>query len=91
MAQTFLNLVQVAELVALYKQGMTLPQLAARFSIHKRTPAAHLVRMSVPMRQRGLTVEQVPEASRLYGRAADLTRLRPGPTGVVSTACAARG
>jgi predicted DNA-binding protein YlxM (UPF0122 family) len=65
-AQTFLSTAQVDELVDPYKQGMTLIELGERFGIHKRTAAAHLVRMSVPMRQRGLTDEQVPHASRLY-------------------------
>jgi predicted DNA-binding protein YlxM (UPF0122 family) len=65
-AQTFLSAGQVDELVALYRQGATLLELGERFGIHKRTAAAHLVRMSVPMRQRGLTDEQVPQASRLY-------------------------
>lgn len=42
MAQTFLSPVQVDELVALYLNGMTLVEFAKRFSVHRRTVAAHL-------------------------------------------------
>ena len=66
MAQTFLSPDQVDELVALHEAGATLAELGERFSVHRRTAAAHLVRRSVPMRRRGLTEEQVPEAVRLY-------------------------
>lgn len=66
MAQTFLSSAQVDELVTLYEQGLSLPQLGERFGVYHRTVAAHLVRRSVPMRRRGLTEEQMPEAVRLY-------------------------
>lgn len=66
MAQTFLSPIQVEELVALYREGLTLAELGERFDIHRRTAAAHLVRRSVPLRQRGLPVADVPEAARLY-------------------------
>jgi len=48
MVHTFLSAGQIDELVALYVQGMTLPELGERFGVHHRTAAAHLVRRSVP-------------------------------------------
>ena len=64
------------ELVTLYEQGLSLPQLGERFGVYHRTVAAHLVRRSVPMRRRGLTEEQMPEAVRLYEKG--LTLLQGG-------------
>jgi len=66
MAQTFLSPAQVDELVALYREGLTLAELGERFDIHRRTAAAHLVRRSVPLRQRGLPVAHATVAARLY-------------------------
>lgn len=66
MAQTFLSPAQVDELVALYREGLTLAELGERFDIHRRTAAAHLVRRSVPLRQRGLPVAHAAEAASLY-------------------------
>lgn len=54
MTQIFLSPTQVGELVALYEAGATLVELGERFSIHRRTSAAHLIRRSVPIRRRGL-------------------------------------
>lgn len=61
------------ELVNLYKQGLSLPELSERFGIYYRTAAAHLNRRSVPSRPRGLIEEQVPEAMRLYENGMTLT------------------
>nr|WP_241742571.1 hypothetical protein [Microbacterium lacticum] len=66
MTQTFLSPAQVDELVALYEAGATLVELGERFSIHRRTAAAHLVRRSVPIRRRGLDERHLAEAVELY-------------------------
>ncbi|MFT9773566.1 hypothetical protein ACMZ29_13050 [Brevibacterium casei] len=66
MTQTFLSPAQVDELVASYESGATLVELGERFSIHRRTAAAHLVRRSVPIRQRGLDECHLAEAVELY-------------------------
>lgn len=66
MTQTFLSRAQVDELVALYHDGLSVAKLGRRFGIHRRTAAAHLVRRSVPLRQRGLATGDAPEAVRLY-------------------------
>jgi len=66
MTQTFLSPTQVDELVASYESGATLVELGERFSIHRRTAAAHLVRRSVPIRQRGLDECHLAEAVELY-------------------------
>lgn len=66
MTQTSLSPAQVDELVALYEAGATLVELGERFSIHRRTAAAHLVRRSVPIRRRGLDERHLAEAVELY-------------------------
>ncbi|MGB2949574.1 MAG: hypothetical protein WBB62_14605 [Rhodococcus sp. (in: high G+C Gram-positive bacteria)] len=73
MAQTLLSPAQVDELVALYEPGATLGE---RFSVHRRTAAAHLVRRSVPIRRRGLDECHLPEAVELY--AGGLTLMEVG-------------
>lgn len=75
MAQTLLSPVQVDELVALYRNGMTLVELGERFSVHRRTVAAHLVRRSVTIRRRGLDEPHVAEATRLYADGLTLTEV----------------
>jgi hypothetical protein len=52
--------------VALYGEGMSVAELGRKFGIYSRTATAHLVRRSVPLRQRGLAKDDVPEAVRLY-------------------------
>jgi hypothetical protein len=66
MTQTFLSPAQVDELVASYESGATLVELGERFSIHRRTAAAHLARRSVPVRRRGLDERHIAEAVELY-------------------------
>ncbi|CAM2819091.1 hypothetical protein [Skermania piniformis] len=64
--QTFLSAAQVDELVALYGDGLSIAEVSRKFGIYTRTAAAHLVRRSVPLRQRGLAAADTPEAVRLY-------------------------
>ncbi len=52
--------------MALYGQGVSIAELSRKFGIYTRTAAAHMVRRSVPLRQRGLAVEDTAEAVRLY-------------------------
>lgn len=66
MAQTLLRSEQVDDLVALYQEGATLVELGKRFSVQRRTAAAHLVRRSVPIRRRGINEDQLAEAITLY-------------------------
>ena len=66
MAQTFLSPAQVDDLVAAYKDGVSVTELGKRFGICTRTAVAHLVRRSVPRRRRGMAEEDVPKAARLY-------------------------
>jgi len=75
MVHTFLSAGQIDELVALYVQGMTLPELGERFGVHHRTATAHLVRRTVPQRTRGLADEHVPEARNLYESGMTLTEI----------------
>ncbi len=52
--------------MALYGEGLSIAEVSRKFSIYTRTAAAHLVRRSVPLRQRGLAATDTPEAVRLY-------------------------
>ncbi|GAA1491652.1 hypothetical protein GCM10009626_44020 [Brachybacterium sacelli] len=52
--------------MARYQAGATLVELGERFSVHRRTVAAHLVRRSVPIRGRGLDESHLAKAVELY-------------------------
>lgn len=52
--------------MGLYREGMSIAELSRKFGIYNRTAAAHLVRRSVTLRQRGIAPEDAPEAVRLY-------------------------
>jgi DNA-binding transcriptional ArsR family regulator len=56
---------EVAELVAGYRAGRTIYELASEFKIARQTVSEHLHRHGVPMRRQGLTDDQVFEAIRL--------------------------
>ena len=66
MTQTFLSPAQVDELVVMYQAGATLVEVGERFSVHRRTVAAHLVRRSGPIRGRGLDESHLVKACLLY-------------------------
>jgi DNA-binding transcriptional ArsR family regulator len=55
----------VARLVAGYRSGRTIYELACEFKIARQTVSEHLHRHGVPMRRQGLTDDQVAEAIRL--------------------------
>ncbi|MGF6885615.1 hypothetical protein ABIA39_008377 [Nocardia sp. GAS34] len=50
-----------------YLAGATTREVGDRFGVDRRTVTAILHRCKVPMRRRGLSVEQVDEAVDLYG------------------------
>ena len=66
MAQTLLRAEQIDELVARYRDGATLVQLASRFGIHRRTVAEHLTRREVPIRRTGIDSSRFNEVADLY-------------------------
>ena len=66
MAQTLLRAEQVDELVARYRDGATLVELASLFSIHRRTVAEHLTRRKVPIRRGRFDPSRIHEAADLY-------------------------
>lgn len=66
MAQTLLRVEQVDELVARYREGATLVELAAVFGIHRRTVAEHLARREVPIRRGGIDPSRFHEVADLY-------------------------
>jgi hypothetical protein len=66
--QTRLTVDAIDQLVADYRDGATVPQLADRFQVHRTTVSAHLQRHGVPRRanRRKLTDKQIAEAAKLY-------------------------
>ena len=66
MAPTLLRPDQVDDLVAEYRAGATLVELAARFGVNRRTVAAHLVRRAVPIRRGSFDLSRIHEAADLY-------------------------
>lgn len=66
MAQTLLRVEQVDDLVARYRDGATLVQLASRFGIHRRTVAEHLTRREVPIRRTRIDSSRFNEVADLY-------------------------
>ena len=50
-------------------------ELAAEFRVHRVTVAAHLRRLAVPLRRRGLCNDDLSEAARLYHAGWSLARL----------------
>jgi DNA-directed RNA polymerase specialized sigma24 family protein len=58
--------VQVDALIAGYRAGRTMKELAVEFGVDRRTVSTHLRRAEIATRQRGLDEEQVQEAADLY-------------------------
>ncbi|CAM4361146.1 hypothetical protein NONI108955_22610 [Nocardia ninae] len=54
---------------------MTVYEVAEKFSIQRQTVSAHLKRMGVPMRQQGLSDEQVDQATELYAEGLTLKQV----------------
>ncbi|WP_167384852.1 helix-turn-helix domain containing protein [Amycolatopsis tolypomycina] len=66
---------QVEQLIAGYRSGATVYELADRFRIERRTVSNILRRYGVPMRRRGLSPEQVDDAIHLYELGWSLARV----------------
>ena len=85
---------QVDDLVAGYKRGNTVYQLADEFRINRETVSLILRRQGVAIRHRSLGPEQVVQASELYANGLSLARVAEtmGVTrGAVSKALKAAG
>lgn len=65
MAQTFLTLSEVDQLVADYEAGSGVQQLSAKCGIHRATVFAHLQRREVPRRRPGFNEQEQAEAVHL--------------------------
>ena len=76
MAQTLLRPEQVDDLVAQYREGATLVELASRFGGNRRTVATHLTRREIPIRRGRLDPSRIHEASDPY--ASGLTLIEVG-------------
>jgi DNA-binding CsgD family transcriptional regulator len=57
---------QIEALVAAYRGGMTMRELAAAFGVHRSTVSAHLHQRGIAIRGRGLDDGHLPEAVHLY-------------------------
>lgn len=57
---------EVEALVAAYRGGLTMRDLARAFGVHRVTVSAHLRQHGVPIRGQGLDDKVVREAARLY-------------------------
>ncbi len=66
---------EIAELVAAYRAGGTIDELATRFSVHRTTVMGHLTRLDVARRRRGLSAEQIGDAAKLYAQGWSLARV----------------
>lgn len=66
MAQTLLRPEQVDELVAQYRRGATLVELASVFGVNRRTVATHLTRREVTIRRGRFDPSRMHEAADLY-------------------------
>ena len=66
MAQTLLRPEQVDDLVAQYREGATLVELASIFGVNRRTVATHLTRREVTIRRGRFDSSRIHEAADLY-------------------------
>jgi hypothetical protein len=66
---------QIQELIAGYRSGSTVYELADVFKVERRTVNAILHRHAVPMRRCGLSDDQVEDATRLYEQGWSLARI----------------
>jgi len=66
MAQTLLRPEQVDDLVAQYREGATLVELASIFGVNRRTVAMHLSRREVTIRRGRFDPSRIHEAADLY-------------------------
>ena len=57
---------QREQLVAEYVSGASMVELAMRWGLHRTTVAEHLHRAGITIRQRGIPLDRLDEAIRLY-------------------------
>jgi transposase-like protein len=74
-AQTRLDRAAVARLVAAYRAGGRVNQLARQFGIHRLTVSSILQREGTTLRPRGIHPDDLPEVIRLYQDGWALARL----------------
>jgi transposase-like protein len=74
-AQRRLQPDEIFDLVAAYKDGATITELAKQFRIHAITVTTHLQRQGVKLRRRGLSQARIEEAARLYAEGWSLTKI----------------
>lgn len=72
--QRRLSKAEIDEMVEIYQQGSSVPQVAAQFQIHRATVMTHLKRRGVDRRpsQPKLTAKQTEQAAKLYDSGASL-------------------
>jgi lambda repressor-like predicted transcriptional regulator len=66
---------QAITLVAAYRDGKSIKELAQRYGVHRTTVDSLLRRFDVELRQRGLAANEVTAAARLYEQGWSLARL----------------
>jgi uncharacterized protein (DUF433 family) len=66
---------QVEQLVARYRAGDNMQELARNWRLHRTTIAEHLRRAGVPVRQRGIPHDRLDEAVLLYAEGWSCLRL----------------
>jgi lambda repressor-like predicted transcriptional regulator len=74
-AQRRLEPPEVARLVADYKAGASMKELAKRHGIHRTTVAHWLYENAVELRRQGIAEDQVGEVTQLYAEGWSLARL----------------
>ena len=66
---------QAERLVAEYRAGAAMKELASRWDLHRTTVAAHMRRAGVELRRHGVPADRLDEAVRLYNEGWSLQRL----------------
>ena len=73
--QTRLTPDRIVQLVTEYQSGAAMNALAQAYGIHRNSVRAHLYKAGIAIRRRGLTEQQMDEATRLYLAGNSLARL----------------
>lgn len=66
---------KIDQLVADYRAGRTVYELAAQYGINRKSVSKHLHARGVSMRMQGLSPAQIDQAARLYGEGASLAAI----------------
>jgi transposase-like protein len=65
-AQRRLTAEQSKQLIAEYRTGASIKELATQWGVHRTTVAAQLRQAGVPLHRQGIPADQLAEAVRLY-------------------------